>query len=367
VRFASALAWHCRELTLGLLESGHEVFVLAQRDSPMALWLQRDGIPCDSSANPNHMTIGELQRTRKVVRETLRRFRPDVLNPHCPPGHFFLSFYRRRHAAGTTLVRTVGEPRPPKTNFVNRWLHEAGADGVIVTCEASRQRYLHSFRLPPEKVQVVHPGFDIESFSHYLSRREFRRHYDIPDGAILVGVIARLSPEKGHRSLLAAFSRIHRDCPDARLIVVGPDAREQTAADLMEYARALGVHEKTIFTGEVEDVREVMTELDLGIIPSVRSEAICRVALEYMTFQIPIIATEINILPEVVRNGVNGWTVPLGDPSAFARALAEALQSESERKRRGAEGKKMVFDEFSRKRMVERTLDFYRLAGVQGK
>ncbi len=367
MRFASALAWHCRELASGLLEAGHEVFVLAQRDSPVASWLYKDGIPCDTSASPGRLTLGELWRTRELVHETLRRFRPDVLNPHCPPGHFFLSVYRRRYAPGAALVRTVGEPRSPKKNLVNRWLHERASDGIVVTCEASRQRYLQSFRLPPEKVQVIHPGFDSAAFSQYVPSHEFRRRYGISDDAVLLGVIARLSPEKGHRSLLAAFSRIHHDFPHARLLIVGPDAREQTASELKKYAEELGIGEQVIFTGEVEDVREVMTELDLGIIPSLRSEAICRVALEYMTWEVPLIATDVNILPEVVRDGINGWIVPLGDTSAFARALAEALQNESERKRRGTEGKKMVLSEFTRAEMVERTLDFYRFAGAHRK
>ncbi|MFH1010726.1 MAG: glycosyltransferase family 4 protein [bacterium] len=367
MRFANALAWHCREVAAGLLEAGHEVFVLAQRDSPLASWLQRDGIPCDIRANLNRVTPKEVYLAGKVVRDTLRLFRPDVLNPHCPPGHFYLSLHRKRHAPEATLVRTVGEPRPPKRNFVNRRLHQTGADGIIVTCEASRQRYLRRFRLEPEKVQVIYPGFDGKAFANYTPSGKFRQRYGIPNHAKLVGVVARLSPEKGHRVLLEAFSRVHQDFPEARLLIVGADAREQTAKDLAEFARVLHSHQQVIFTGEVADVREVMAELDLAVIPSVRSEAICRVALEYMTWKIPIIATNVNILPEVVRDGVNGWVVPVGDAAALSRALGEALQNESERKKRGAQGRELVLSEFSRARMIERTLDFYRLSGARAR
>jgi glycosyltransferase involved in cell wall biosynthesis len=182
-----------------------------------------------------------------------------------------------------------------------------------------------------------------------------------------VGVVARLSPEKGHRSLLEAFARACEDFPNARLVIAGAAAREQTAGDLGRLAHELQIPDKVIFTGEVEDVREVMAELSLGVISSLRSEAICRVALEYMTWGIPIIATDVNILPEIVRDGVNGWIVPAGDSENLSEALRHALSNEVERAKRGANGKRMALTEFTRARMVEETLAVYRQAGAAEK
>ncbi|MBU1937881.1 glycosyltransferase family 4 protein, partial [bacterium] len=180
----------------------------------------------------------------------------------------------------------------------------------------------------------------------------------------LLGVIARLSPEKGHRFFMEAFAKIHTDFPKAKLIIAGPDASEQTSDDLSEYSKTLGITDKVIFTGKVDDVREVITELTLGVIPSLRSEAICRVALEYMTWGIPIVATDVNILPEVVRDGVNGWTVPVGNVEAMAKALQNALENSVEREKRGVQGKELLNGEFSRAQMVQRTLAFYNEVSV---
>lgn len=367
MRFANALAWHCRELAIGLLEAGHEVFVLAQRDSRMADCLAKDRIPHDASANPNRINPHELCRTQKLVRRTLREFRPDVLNPHCPPGHFFLSLNRRHDGLKAVLIRTVGEPRPPKRNFVNRRLHEKAADSIIVTCSASQQRYLRSFHLESAKVRVIYPGFDGETFARYSPSGNFRPQHGIDKDVLLVGIVARLSPEKGHCFLLEAFAGISADFPNVRLIVAGADAREQTARDLGKLAQELQIPDKVIFTGEVEDVREVMAELSLGVISSLRSEAICRVALEYMTWGIPIVATDVNILPEIVRDGVNGWIVPAGDSEDLSKALRHALSNEVERTKRGANGKRMALTEFTRARMVEETLAVYRQAGAAEK
>ena len=333
----------------------------------MTDWLAKDRIPHDASANPNRINPHELCRTQKLVRRTLREFRPDVLNPHCPPGHFFLSLNRSRNTPKAVLVRTVGEPRPPKRNFVNRRLHEKAADGIIVTCSASQQRYLRSFHLQPAKVRVIYPGFDSETFARYTPSGNFRSQHGIDKDVLLVGIVARLSPEKGHRSLLEAFARACEDFPDARLVIAGADAREQTARDLGRLAHELQIPDKVIFTGEVEDVREVMAELSLGVISSLRSEAICRVALEYMTWGIPIIATDVNILPDIVRDGVNGWIVPVGNSENLSKALRHALSNEVERIKRGANGKRMALTEFTRARMVEETLALYRQAGAAEK
>lgn len=366
VRFANALAWQCRELAEGLLAAGHEVFVLAQRESPLAGWLLERGIPHDATANLNRATPVDVQQARRLVANTLDRFKPEVLNPHCPPSHLYLSFYRRRHVPHATLVRTAGDPRPPKKNLVNRWLHQAVADGVIVTCRASQQRYLNAFRLRPDKVRVIYPGFESEAFAGNISRTDLRRRYGIDDNAVLLGAVARLSPEKGHRFFLEAFARIAADFPKARMLVVGEDAAEQTADDLARFARELGIGDRVVFAGKLTDVREAMAELAVGVIPSLRSEAICRVALEYMSFGIPIVATDVNILPDVVRNGINGWIVPAGRVDSLAAALADALKNETERKRRGAEGKKLAVSEFTRTRMVDQTLAFYREARSGG-
>jgi glycosyltransferase involved in cell wall biosynthesis len=362
VRFANALAWHCRELAEGLLAAGHEVFVLAQRGSPLAGWLLERGIPHDAGANLNRVTPVDVQEARRLVANTLDHFKPEVLNPHCPPGHLYLSLYRRRHVPGAVLIRTASDPRYPKKNFVNQWLHRTIADGVIVSCHASQRRYLNAFRLRPEKVRVIYPGFEGETFAGNISQTDFRRRYGIDDDAVLLGVVARLSPEKGHRFLLEAFSRIAADFPKAGMLVVGEDAAEQTADDLARFAGKLGIADKIVFAGKLGDVREAMVELAVGVIPSLRSEAICRVALEYMSLGIPIVATDVNILPDIVREGINGWIVPVGRVDNLAAALASALKDETERKRRGAEGKKLALSEFTRMWMVEQTLAFYREA-----
>ncbi len=325
----------------------------------MASWLHDSRIPHDASANLNRITLGEVLRGRKLITDTIRRFQPDVLNPHCPPGHLFLSLYGRHHAPRAVFVRTVGEPRSPKKNLMNRWLHETVADGIIVSCRASQHRYLRAFQLHSDEVRVIYPGFDSEAFAQFSPSRTFRQRHRIEKETLLLGVIARLSPEKGHRFLLEAFAKIHSDFPQAKLIITGPDAREQTSDDLAEFSKTLGIADKVIFTGKVNDVRDVMAELTIGVIPSLRSEAICRVALEYMTWGIPIVATDVNILPEVVRDGVNGWTVPVGKVEAMANALRNALENSTEREKRGTQGKELVMGEFSRAQMVQQTLAFY--------
>ena len=350
---------------MGLREAGHEVFVLTQRNSPMASWLSDSNIPHDASANLNRITLSEVLQGRKLVTDTIRSFQPDVLNPHCPPGHLFLSLYGRRHVPRAMFVRTVGEPRSPKKNIMNRWLHETVANGIIVSCRASQRRYLHAFQLHSDKVRVIYPGFDSEAFAQFSPSKTFRHRHQIEREDILLGVIARLSPEKGHRFLLEAFAKIHSDFPRAKLIITGPDAREQTSDDLAEFSKTLGIADKVIFTGNVDDVRDVMAELTIGVIPSLCSEAICRVALEYMTWGIPIVATDVNILPEVVRDGINGWTVPVENVEAMANALRNAIENSTEREKRGAQGKELVTGEFSRAQMVQQTLAFYNNAAAK--
>jgi len=145
-------------------------------------------------------------------------------------------------------------------------------------------------------------------------------------------------------------------------VIAGHDSRERTRADLAAIANRLGVQQQVTFLGPLDDVRPLLAELDLGIITSTRSEAICRIALEYMSFGIPIVASDVNILPEVVRHGANGWIFPNHDARTLAGHLREILNSPLDRKRRGRVGYELVRNEFSLEHEIRQLTGVFRAA-----
>lgn len=363
VRFPNALAWHALEVCRGLHAAGHHVLLLCQRDSPLASWSQGQLFPVNCDLNLNRLHPRDVARGISELRRTFREFQPDILNPHCPPGHTYFALVRSLEKSEAPLIRTVAEPRPPKRNLLNRRLHEKMTDGVILTTESSHWRYSRIFTLNRAPVRTILPGFRADDFTRNVTKRGYREQLGLRNGQVLAGIVARMSPEKGQEVLLAAMQLLSpADRDRLHCVIAGQDSRERTRLDLQQLAKSLGVQKHVTFLDPLDDVRPLLAELDLGIITSNRSEAVCRIALEYMSFGIPIVASNVNILPEVVRDGINGWIFPNHDAAALAARLREILYDEDERTRRGQKGYALVRDDFSSKHEIEQIVAMYQTA-----
>jgi glycosyltransferase involved in cell wall biosynthesis len=230
---------------------------------------------------------------------------------------------------------------------------------MVFTASSSLQRYQHRFRLEPTRVRTILPGFRADDFCLPVPGI-YRARFGLREEQLLIAVVARMSPEKGQEILLRALALLSdAERRQVFCILAGEDARERSQHDLSLLATRLGVEKQVAFVGRLDDVRPLMAELDLAFITSTRSEAVCRVALEYMSYGVPVIASDVNILPEVIRDGENGWTYPHDDPRALAERLRHALREPRERLRRGSRGRELARSTFSLDRELDETLDFF--------
>lgn len=360
VRFGNALAWHAAETARGLQAAGHDVLLFCQRHSPLAEWTRDAPFAVNDELNLNRFWPHEFIGATYRLRAALREFQPDVLNPHCPPGHSYLASLRPGAAPQASLIRTVADPRPPASNWFNRRLHCAATDGIVYTTRTSRQRYAALLADSAVPQEIILPGFRAADFAQGVTPRRLREELSLRADALLIGVIARMSPEKGQEVLLRALALLP-SAERARIhcILSGEDSRERGAADLAALAKSLDVERNVTFMPRQNDVRPLMAALDLGLVTSIRSEAICRVALEYMSFGLPVIAGDVNILPEVVRHEATGWIYPHKNPAALAEVLRGAVANETLRRRYGEAGRQRVHGELSAGFFMNRTLDFY--------
>lgn len=202
-------------------------------------------------------------------------------------------------------------------------------------------------------------GLDLEKFPR-VEPGTFRSELQIPGTALFAAIVARMNPEKGQELLIEALGMLP-ESERGRIVVLltGDDNQQRTAADLKKLAESRGVMDSLRFLPRFADIRPLLSEIDLGIITSVRSEAVCRIALEYMAYGKPIISTDINVLPEVVYNSVNGWVVSSKEPRELADALLSALKHRSDLPEFGRRGRELLETEFTLEKMTSNTLEFY--------
>ncbi|TPW11395.1 MAG: glycosyl transferase [bacterium] len=156
-----------------------------------------------------------------------------------------------------------------------------------------------------------------------------------------------------------AFSRLARRFPDARLVIAGAP-EELTPALLSERAQHLGIERLVKLLPRQDDIRPLMSALDVGLIASVSSEAICRVALEYQALGVPVVGSDLNSIPEMVVHGKTGLIVPPGDPAAMAQAIERLFVEPELAGRLGAAGPAHVRAGYSLPSMLEQTEALYR-------
>lgn len=179
-----------------------------------------------------------------------------------------------------------------------------------------------------------------------------RDELHIPRDAQLLGVVARLEPEKGHRYLVAAMPAILGSSPDAWLAIIG----EGSQADaLRAQAASLGdvVAGRIVFTGRRDDVSALTADLTVAVLPSLR-EAQGISILEAMARRRPVVASAAGGIPEVITDGVDGVLVPPADPDALAHAIGRLLADRVLRERIGEAGYRTVAERFSIDAQVKR-------------
>ncbi len=351
------MAWYTLNLARGLRASGHDVYLSSQKGSPLAKWALNDGLQGDSERNFHSGNPAEVLMSLNKLRQVIATFQPDILNPHCPPGHALLALLNR---GKTPLIRTVAEPRQPKAHFINRYLHEQKTDGMIYSTASSFPRYANAFTFSKTQETVILPGLDVTLFPPARSEG-WRARLQIPEGALFAAIVARMNPEKGQELLVEALTLLsEQDRANVVVLLTGDDNQQRTAADLKMIADKNGVVESLRFQPRLADVRPLLSEIDLGIITSVRSEAVCRIALEYMAYGKPILSTDVNILSEVVRHGENGWIVPITDARLMADALAEAIHDRPRLRELGARGKQLLESQMTLQKMTLDTIAYYK-------
>jgi glycosyltransferase involved in cell wall biosynthesis len=199
---------------------------------------------------------------------------------------------------------------------------------------------------------VVPNGVDLSRFSSPVPPCALRREHGISADAPLIGVVARLEAEKGHTHLIAAMPEVLRAVPGAWLAIVG----EGSEADaLRAQARGLGppASGRILFTGRREDISAITADLTVAVLPSLR-EAQGISLLEAMARRIPVVASDVGGIPEVVTNEMDGLLVPAADPPALGHAIARLLRDPELRRRLGEAGYRTVAERFSIDAQVRR-------------
>ncbi|MBB6096830.1 N-acetyl-alpha-D-glucosaminyl L-malate synthase BshA [Deinobacterium chartae] len=202
-------------------------------------------------------------------------------------------------------------------------------------------------------IEVIHNMVDVERFRRNPDPA-YRARFAQPDERILVH-ISNFRAVKRTQDVVEVFARVASELP-ARLLMIG-DGPERPRA--VELAQKRGVIGRTQFLGSFPGVESVLGVSDLFLLPSSK-ESFGLVALEAMSCEVPVVASNIGGIPEVVIDGQTGCLLPLGDVDAMAHAALELLRDEARHRRMSAAARQRAVEVFHPRRILPRYLEAYR-------
>ena len=226
------------------------------------------------------------------------------------------------------------------------------SERVVCCSEAVETHALRDLRVPGRLVAVVPNGIDPPPPASRADALEILGRPPVP----VVGCVGSLARHKGQAVLLRAMARLTEGRAGPTVVFVG-DGPERPA--LEAGAAALAGRARVLFTGERTDARRLLPAFDIAVVPSLEREGFGLAALEAMDAGLPVVASRVGGLPEVVQDGRSGLLVPPGDEAALAAAIARLLERPDERVRFGAEGRRRVESRFRAAPMARRIETLY--------
>jgi len=227
-------------------------------------------------------------------------------------------------------------------------------DQLIAVSEAIEHKLIDEARIQAP-VRRIYNGVDLSRYDHQEPCCTLPEEYGMEPGSQIVGVVARLEPEKGHPTLLEAWPLVLRACPNAYLLIVGEGSRRDA---LEAQVRELRIAHRVVFTGRRDDIPAVTAALDVAVLPSYR-EAQGLTILEAMALSRPVVASDVGGIPEMITDGVTGLLVPPHDAEALAAAIARLLRDHPYADTLARAGHDLVHDRFCIELMVAAVQTIY--------
>lgn len=326
---------------LAMRERGHEMFLLCQAGTPLAKRAQEAGFTVFTLPMGG---MGNLVRGIPQVRRLVREHRFDVVN----------TTSRRDTLIAAAGARLAGAPLVVRfrhlMNPINSLLTYTWLPHRLLTVSDYVKDYMVGRGIPRERIGIASPcvilpeqrlgGIEALPAKGAALRREAREAWGVAEDDVVVGCVAILRPAKGHADLLASMEPLFQRHPHLHLVIVGDgDAAIQQLLEARVVA--LGLARRVHFLGYRSDVADLLFGFDVFALAT-RQDASGTVFLEAAGANLPIVATQVGGVPEMVSPGENALLCPLDDHAAMTGALETLVQDVELRQRMGQAGGRWV-------------------------
>lgn len=230
-----------------------------------------------------------------------------------------------------------------KRQILIDWLLSHITDKIIVISEAVKNYISLRTKIPLNKFQVIYNFIDIETFIPKKSKDELRQEFGISEQDFIVGSVGRIVKEKGYDILLQAMNLLKERGYSFKCIIVGDGKYLST---LKSNACAANLSRGVIFTGFRSDIADILQIFDIFALPTL-DEGFGISIIEAQLMGLPVIASSVDAIPEIIQSGHNGLLIPPDDPNSLANEIEYLYKNAGRRSEIGIKARESVVERFS--------------------
>ncbi|MBL9182369.1 MAG: glycosyltransferase [Verrucomicrobiaceae bacterium] len=335
----------------GFHRRGHDVWLVAPEQSGVFHRAHQAGIAVKAQRFDQRLLL-----PLHVVRMAswLRRQRIQIVNTHSSRDGWMLTLASRM-ARVPLVIRSRHFDVPIPNKSLSRLVYKEWTHHVITTSERITEKLLETFELSPEEVTTMATGVDLDRFQPEGPRAELSLP-PLPSGTPLIGMISVIRHAKGTQILAEAARLLRDEGRRVHCVIVGDGPwRSHLEAVIAE----LGVKDLFSLLGHREDVPEIMRSLDVIAIPSFH-EAVPQSGLQALATGVPVVASDVGGIPDIIKQGITGRLVPPKDAAALAHAIRDTLDQREKTQAMTAAGRELIRAEHSLEKMLDRLEVIYR-------
>ncbi len=308
---------------------------------------------------PKHFNLLSIVQSVLGLKKLLKKFVPDIIHCHMPNAHLIAGLARGA-ASRPHIIRSEYNADGIKKNIRSSFLYKYSTDGLVVLDNATKEEAISMYDFNQDTVQVAEPGVDLQRFSTSRKTPSKRKDFGLAENDFVMGVVSRIRESRRIDIPMGALNLLSDKFPHLCLMLVGHGRKGALDEVVAGPAAKMGITDKIVLPGYCRGDRlvDAYSAMDVLIYPFPGTDKTCRTVREAMAAGVPVIASNIGFLPEMIEDGTNGWLMDTSSES-LAGILPDLIKDSQNLKKIAQNAFKTAQQKFSPARQSENIFSLY--------
>ncbi|MBI2608010.1 MAG: glycosyltransferase family 4 protein [Deltaproteobacteria bacterium] len=333
-------------------KKGHHVIIVTQEESCLLEKAKKANLETATISFQKKDTL----KTFLKLNELLHKYKPDFVNTHSSKDSWIGGLATRAFGSKTKIIRTRHLSTPVSKNIINSFIYENIPHKVVTTGEAIRTQLIKNNKMNPKKIVSIPTGINSKFFSSKNIKKDVREELQLSKNTLLVGMVSVLRSWKGHQYFIEACEFLLNILPQVKFLIVGSGPCYDVIKKNIVEKR---LQNNILLLGYREDIPHILASLNVLVHPSYANEGIPQTLLQAMAMKTPIIASHLEPIKEVIKDGETGLLAPPKNSQVLAQKIAFLIENHHLKQNLTEQAYKLFLEKYTLDEMIKKTENLY--------